>query len=342
MRRGVLGIVPLAGLLLAGCGGLVAATGASTALSRLHASLEARAEAVHTLTLRVAAVSDGPGSTTYATAEVKAADQRVMVVLTDSGGHTSTTVDDGTSAWTYQSGSSQYAVEPSLPSTGYDLRWISYDWPTFLHSVRFSRQAKQGNATVVDFRGQLAGQAASGTLTLSQALQPTGLTLRQGGATVTLKVSEYSTTAPIAPGTFRFLPPTGATAVNTTPTVLTSLTQDASNLAYFVVVPTVHAGLALENVRVVQTATYGPELVMQYQDSGGSPVLATEWKAGPAAPYSKSGTTDVLVGGRTVAESALPGGGVYATVTVSGTTLVVEGQSGTVGAALANLTVAGS
>ncbi len=341
MRRRVFGTVSLAGLLLAGCGGLVAGTGTPHAVSRLHAALETRAEAVHTLTVRVAAVSDGQGSTSYATAVVKTADRRVVVVLTDSGGRTSTTVDDGTNVWTYQSGSSQYAVESSLPTTGYDLRWITYDWPTFLHSVRFSHQAKQGSATVVDFRGQLAGQAASGTLTLSQALQPTRLTLRQGGATITLKVSEYSTTAPVAPGTFRFLPPTGATAVNTTPAVLTSLTQDANNLAYSVVVPTVHAGLALENVQVVKTATYGAELVMQYQDGAGSPVLATEWKAGPSGPYAPSITTDVVVAGRTVAERALPGGGVYATVTVSGTTVVVEGQSGTVGAALANLTAAG-
>lgn len=338
----VFGMVPLAGLLLAGCGAIVAGTGTSTALSRLHASLETRAQAAHTLTVRVTAVRDGQGSTAYATAVVKISDRRVVEAVTDSGGRTSTTVDDGTNVWTYQSGGSQYAVQSSMPTTGYALRWITYDWPTFLRSVRFVHRAKQGSATVVDFRGQLAGQTATGTLTLSQTLQPTGLTLHQGGATVMLKVSDYSTTAPVAPSTFRFLPPAGATAVNTTPTVLNALTAVTRTLAYSVVVPTVHAGLALESVRVVKTAAYGEELVMQYQDSSGSPVLATEWHAGPSGPYAKSSATDVAVGGRTVAERDLPGGGLYATVTVSGTTVVVEGQSGAVGATLANLTVAGS
>ncbi|MDA8200229.1 MAG: hypothetical protein M0Z54_12545 [Thermaerobacter sp.] len=336
----VFAIMPLAALLLAGCGGLVAGTGTSTALSRLHASLETRAAAVHALTVRIAAIRDSKSTTAYATAVVKTSNRRVAEALTVSGGRTTTTVDDGTNVWTYQPGGSQYAVQSSMPTTGYDLRWITFDWPTFLQSVRFAHPTKQGAATVLDFRGQLAGQAATGTLTLSHNLEPTRLTLHQGGATVTLKVTDYSTTAPIASSTFRFLPPTGATAVNTTPTVLTALTTDTSTLAYSAVVPTVHAGLALESVRVVKTATYGTELIMQYQDSSGSPVLATEWQAGPPAPYAKSSTTDVVVGGRTVAERDLPGGGVYATVTVSGTTVVVEGQTGAVGATLANLTVA--
>ncbi len=342
MRWRAVAVMPLASLLLAGCGGLAAGPGPSTVLSRLHASLEARAAAVHTLTVRVTAVRDSKGTTAYATAVVKASGRRVAEAVTDSGGRTITTVDDGTNVWTYQPGGSQYAVQSSMPTTGYDLRWVTYDWLPFLQSVRFASPTNHGRTKVLGFRGQLAGQAVTGTLMLSQALEPTRLTLHQGGTTVTLTVTAYSTTAPIAANTFRFLPPTGATAVNTTPSVLTALTTDTSTLTYSVVVPTVHAGLVLESVRVVPTATYGPELVMQYQGSSGSPVLATEWQAGPPGPYPKSSMTDVVAGGRTVAERNLPGGGLYATVTVSGTTVVVEGQPGAVGATLANLTVAGS
>ena len=332
-------LVALVGL-LAACGGLPSVSGSPSGLARLHAALAARAAAAHTLTVRVAAMRDSQQRTSYASAVVKVSGRRVSESLTNAAGRTSTTVDDGTNVWTYQSGSSQYGVESSLPTTGYGLRWVTFDWAGFLRSVRFEHQKAVSGATVISFRGQLAGQAASGSLTVSKALNPVALKLHEGATTMVLKVDAFTTTVPIPGSTFRFLPPSGATAVNTTPTVLSALTTATAALSYSVVVPTVHAGLVLERVDVVRSATYGQELLMQYDASSGAPVLATEWKAGPAGPYAKGSATDVVVDGRTVAERDVPGGGVYASVTVSGTTVVVEGPSGTVGATLANLTVA--
>lgn len=331
---------PLAGL-LAACGGLPAGPGSGSALARLHASLAARAAADRTLTVRVAATRESQRRTAYATAVVKVSGRRVSLALTDAAGRTSTTVDDGTNVWTYQSGSSQYGVQSSLPTTGYGLRWVTFDWPAFLQGVRFEQQKAVDGTTVIAFRGQLAGQAASGSLTVSKSLVPLALTLHEGTAVMLLKISVFSATAPIQSSTFRFLPPSGATAVNTTPTVLSALTAATAGLSYFVVVPTVHAGLALDSVAVVKSATYGNELLMQYTASGGAPVLVTEWQSGHAGPYSQSSATDVVVDGRTVAERDLSGSGVYASVKVAGTTVVVEGPSGAVGATLANLTAAG-
>lgn len=331
-------LMPLVGVLTA-CGGLTTTASAGTAVTRWHTALLARAQTTHSLAAVIRATRSQGSVATSATAHVKTADRRVYETVGGSSGSAVTTIDDGTNVWTYQSGGSQYAVQASLPTTGYGFRWLTYDWPTFLQSVRFVSSRSVPGGSQLRFRGTLAGAAASGTITVSNALNPKRLVLHAGGVTITQEVLSYHPGAVLASTTFQFLPPSGATAVNTTPSVLAALTTASGSLSYSLVVPTVRAGMLLSAVRVVSSPVYGRELLMQYQGPNGSPVLVTEWQSGPKNPYPASSATDVVVDGRTVAERALGEGGVYASVTVSGTAVVVEGTSGAVAAMLSNLTV---
>jgi len=338
VRRWMWLVAPLAALLTA-CGGITTIPTASNTVAHWHTTLLARAETTHTLAAVIRATRTQAGVATSVTADVKTANRRVFETVSSSGGTPVTTIDDGTNVWTYQSGGSQYAVQASLPTTGYGFRWLTYDWATFLQSVRFLSSRSVHGGTQLTFRGTLAGSAASGTLTVSSALNPERLVLHSANVTITQSVVSYQPGAVLASNTFQFLPPAGVTALNTTPSVLASLTTASASVSYSLVVPTVRAGMLLTGVRVVTSPVYGRELLMQYQGPNGGPVLMTEWQSGPKNPYPASSATDVVVNGRTVAERPLGDGGVYAAVTVAGTAVVVEGTSGAVAAMLSNLTV---
>lgn len=325
-------------VLLSGCGGLSAAPSTTGSLSRLHADILAKADAVKSLSARIDVVRDDAGSTSSASAKVEVLGRRVLVSVTDPQGETVTSVDDGTNVWTYQSGGAQYAVQTTLPPTGYGLRWVSFDWAKFLQAVHFTHHQKVRGATVIKFSGTLEGTPVTGTLTVSAVLEPTALTLRQGPVTLRERISSYNPAAVVTAKAFRFLPPSGTTAVNTTPPVLGDLASATSTLSYTLVVPTVRAGLALESVALARSAAYGQETIMQYQDANGAPVLVTEWQAGPPAPHPSGPATTLTVAGRTVTEHDVAGGGIYATVTVAGTQVVAEGPANAVGALLNNLT----
>jgi outer membrane lipoprotein-sorting protein len=338
MRRWWVGAAAAA--LLAGCGGLSATPSTTGALSHLHADILAKADSVRSLEARIEADRQDAGSYSTVSAKVEVLGRQVRVSLTDQQGQTVTTVDDGTNVWTYQSGGSQYAVQSQLPPTGYDLRWVSFDWVKFLQAVHFTKHEKVRGGTVITYTGSLAGTPVHGTLTVSAALDPTALTLTQGSVTVRERITSYNPAAAITPRTFRFLPPSGATALNTTPPVLGELADASSTLSYSLVVPTVRAGLALVDVTVDRSSVYGQQIIMQYQDPSGAPVLVTEWLAGPPAPHPSGSATTLTVAGRTVTEHDVAGGGIYATVTVAGTEVVAEGPSNAVGALLNNLTAA--
>lgn len=341
-RRGLVEAALLM-VLMTGCGlgGSTSHGPASNTQGSWHTLLVHQAKTITDVVASFTAVKTTSGlPAATVSARVVAMGNRIREVITQSKGDVTTIVDDGTDVWTYTSGGDHYGVGPSPAPSGYDFRWLTNRFAQFLNTVRFTRVVVHGNHLTATVTGTLPGQTTAGKGILQYNLksrQPTGLQWSAGGTTSKLRVVSYRINTSVPNSAFGFAPPSGTTPLSATAPVVASLNQIAGHLKFPVLVPALKSQLALKNVSVSDTSVYGPEVIMQYTDPGGHPLLVTQYKAGPTPPRPATPISVETVGPLSVSVSTIPSGGHYATLTVGKTTVIAEGATSDVNTFLDNL-----
>jgi hypothetical protein len=326
--------------LLGGCGSTApSAAGTATPPSAWRTDLLTRAQATHQLAASVAVTQVYSGAPLPVTAAVDVNGATFREDVLTSTGQQLTVVDTGQTTFTYWSGDVAYGVTPSWQPDGYDVTWLTVRFADFLQGLRFqSVRSRPNNLVSIGWTGTLPnGSAASGTLRYNTATHaPVSLVANFTGGSIRIVVTHYNTAPTFGASTFQFTAPPGTVGMDGSVAELESLTAVSASLPYTVDVPSQRSLLALTRVGAVDATGYGRELVMQFTDQAGNPVLVTEYDSALRPPLPTS-AFPTQIDGHPVEEVA-QGSTVEDVLYDAATTIVAEGQADDLSTLVNNLT----
>jgi hypothetical protein len=341
MGRRAWSAVLTGGLLLAGCGSAVTPAGSRpTTPEAWQQQILRDAEAVHALSAELLVEVVGPGTEGPESARILARGHRLREDVLMADGREMTLIAAPGAVYTYVSGDVFYGQESALSPDDTGLTWLANGFAGFLRGIRFTSVKLQAGQLTATWTGMLPDQEpATGQLTYSlRNHMPTGLSARipADDTVVRVSVRSYDPAPKFTAASFRFTPLPGTLPVNAASTVVAALQSAVQGVAYPVQVPTAKSGLVLNQVSLVNSSTYGTEVLMELTGPDGTPVLLTEY-AGHAKPPLPAGASTATLGGRMVTEAQLAQG-LAVVWTGSGTTVLAEGNVANVVSLLDNLT----
>jgi hypothetical protein len=303
-----------------------------------HDTLLRNALDVHALSADVDITRAGPNAPAPLTAHVDAEGSRLREVVETADGRQITIVATGGTTYYYETGSVIYGEAPSGAPDDLGVSWLTARFPAFLRGIRFTAVTAGKKTLTATWRGILPDQEkATGTLLYNlQTHAPVALEahIPTDASEMRMTVHDYRPRATLPPSTWSFQPPPGTVGVNASLPLLDALEAAVAQAPSPVLVPTAHAGLTITAVTVTKSPTFGPEIVLALTGPDDTPVLLTEYR-GHARPPLPPGALVTTLAGRPVTEAGL-NTGLFITFSLSGTTLVAEGNAANLTSLLQN------